>query len=310
MEIAALVCNDKLNYESAFQIYSLYEYLKHKNNQVQIVDYNLLDRNKRSFSQKRKNELLYNFLDDNVVMTSIRYKTIEQVEDNPPLADRYIISNATYHDLNMEILNENYYAYGIKDIGAEQLNNIRDKYKSVSTLFKVKGEEIKQVADPIFLLSREDWYDFASKSNLKTEKENYILVYSDLVTEDMLKYAKMLSENNNAKIYVVADKIQTLFFKGKRINNPLPYDLANLILNAQEVVTSCDDGIKLSLIFERGLHIFNDVEKIEQIELINEFNLVNRIVDSTERIVNGNYEFNLSLEKIDELKNNSKSILE
>ena len=26
MEIAALVCNDKLNYESAFQIYSLYEY--------------------------------------------------------------------------------------------------------------------------------------------------------------------------------------------------------------------------------------------------------------------------------------------
>lgn len=310
MEIVALVCNDKLNYESAFQIYSLYEYLKHKNNQVQIIDYNLLDRNKKSFSQKKKNELLYNFLDKNVVMTSIRYKTIDQIEDNPPLADRYIISNATYHDLNIETLNQNYYAYGIKDIGADQLNNIKDKYQKVSTLFEVKGEDIKQVADPMFLLSREEWYDFASKSNLKTEKENYILVYSDLVTDDMLKYAKVLSENNNAKIYIVADKVESMFLKGKRINNPLPYDLANLILNAQEVITSCDDGIKLSLVFEKGLHIFNDVEKIEQIELINEFNLVNRIVDSTERVVTNNYEYNLSIEKIEELKNNAKSILE
>lgn len=310
MEIAALVCNDKLNYESAFQIYSLYEYLKHKNNQVQIIDYNLLDRNKKSFSQKKKNDLLYNFLDKNVVMTSIRYKTIDQIEDNPPLADRYIISNATYHDLNIETLNQNYYAYGIKDIGADQLNNIKDKYKKVSTLFEVKGEDIKQVADPMFLLSREEWYDFASKSNLKTEKENYILVYSDLVTDDMLKYAKVLSENNNAKIYIVADKVESMFFKGKRINNPLPYDLTNLILNAQEVITSCDDGIKLSLVFEKGLHIFNDVEKIEQIELINEFNLVNRIVDSTERVVTNNYEYNLSIEKIEQLKNNAKSILE
>lgn len=310
MEIAALVCNDKLNYESAFQIYSLYEYLKHKNNQVQIIDYNLLDRSKKAFSQKKKNELLYNFLDDNVVMTSIRYKTIEQIEDNPPLADKYIISNATYHDLNMETLNENYYAYAIKDIGADQLNNIKDKYKKVSTLFDIKGEEVKQVADPMFLLSREDWYDFASKSNIKAEKENYILVYSELVTEDMLKYAKMLSENNNAKIYIVADKVEQLFFKGKRINNALPYDLANLVLNAQEVITSCDDGIKLSLIFEKGLHIFNDVERIEQVELINEFNLVNRIVESTDRVVNSNYEYNLSIDKIEELKNNAKSILE
>lgn len=310
MEIAALVCNDKLNYESAFQIYSLYEYLKHKNNQVQIIDYNLLDRNKKSFFQKKKNELLYNFLDDNVVMTSRRYKTIEQIEENPPLADKYIISNATYHDLNLDTLNENYYAYGIKDIGADQLNNIRNKYKKVSTLFEVKGDDVKQVADPMFLLSREEWYDFSSKSSLKVEKENYILVYGELVTEEMLKYAKVLSENNNAKVYIVADKVQSLFFRGKRINNPLPYDLANLVLNAQEIITSCDDGIKLSLIFEKGLHIFNDIERIEQIELINEFNLINRIVDSTDRAVTNNYEYNLSIEKIEELKNNAKSILE
>ena len=310
MEIAALVCNDKLNYESAFQIYSLYEYLKHKNNQVQIIDYNLLDRNKKSFFQKKKNELLYNFLDDNVVMTSRRYKTIEQIEENPPLADKYIISNATYHDLNLDTLNENYYAYGIKDIGADQLSNIRNKYKKVSTLFEVKGDDVKQVADPMFLLSREEWYDFSSKSSLKVEKENYILVYGELVTEEMLKYAKVLSENNNAKVYIVADKVQSLFFRGKRINNPLPYDLANLVLNAQEIITSCDDGIKLSLIFEKGLHIFNDIERIEQIELINEFNLINRIVDSTDRAVTNNYEYNLSIEKIEELKNNAKSILE
>ncbi|MBO5476696.1 MAG: hypothetical protein J6A15_02955 [Clostridia bacterium] len=309
MEIAALVCNDKLNYESTFQIYSMFEYLKDKGNQIQIIDYNLLDRNQKSFGLKKKNNLLYNFLDNNVILTSIRYKTVEQIEDNPPLADKYIIANATYNDLNLATSNGDYYAYGVRDINNDQLNCIKDKYKDISTLFEINGSEVKKVVDPMFLLPKEDWYDFALHSNIKIENDNYTLVYSEVVTQDMLKYAKNLSEKNNAKIYIVADKVETLFYKGRRIYNALPYDLANLVLNAQEVVTSCDDGIKLSIIFEKGLHIFNDVDNVEQIELINEFNLVDRIVDSTDRLVTSHFNYSNSLAKIEELKNNVESFL-
>lgn len=309
MEIAALVCNDKLNYESTFQIYSMFEYWKNKGNQIQIIDYNLLDKKQKSFTLKRKNELLYDFLDNNVILTSRRYTTLEQFEENPPLADKYIIANATYHELNIDTSKESYYAYGVRDVNLDQLNITKDKYKEISTLFDVKGTDIPQVVDPMFLLSKEEWYDFALNSNIKVANDNYILLYSEVVTQDMLKYAKTLSENNNVKIYIVADKVESMFFKGKRLNNVLPYDLANLVLNAQEVITSCNDGIKLSIIFEKGLHIFNDVENIEQIELINEYNLVNRIVDSTERVVTNHFNYSGTLEKIDGLKSNTEKYL-
>lgn len=304
MEIAALVCNNKLNYESTLQTYSIFEYAKRKGNQIQIIDYNFLDDKLKFGNIKKKNNMLYNFLNNNVVLTSMRYKTMDQIEENPPLADKYVIINGEYDDLERKIVDKNLYAYGIKNINEEQIEKLKENYTDISTLFNTKVNDIKRVADPMFLLSKEDWYDFSLKSSMSLEKENYILVYSDIVSQDMLTYAKNLSEKINAKVYLVADKVETIFYKGRRINSAKPFDLVNLVSNAQEVITSCDDGIKLSIMFEKSLHIFADKNNDYQMEIINEFNLVDRIVNSVDRILTKPLNYNVSLDKVDELKNN------
>lgn len=304
MEIAALVCNNKLDYESTLQTYSIFEYAKRRGNQIQIIDYNFLDDKLKFGYIKKKNNMLYNFLNNSVILTSMRYKTMDQVEENPPLADKYVIVNGEYSDLHRNIVDKNLYAYGVKDINEEQIQKIKDNYADISTLFDIKVEDVKRVADPLFLLSKEDWYDFSLKSSMSLEKENYVLLYSNFVTQDMLKYAKNLSDINNIKVYILADKVQTIFHKGKRINNAKPFDLVNLVSNAQEIITSCDDGIKLAIMFEKSLHIFADNSNDYQMEIINEFNLVDRIVNSIDRVITKPLNYNESLNKVEELKGN------
>ena len=54
MEIATLVCNNGLNYDITFQTYSMYEYLKKQGNQVQIVDYNFLNKDDRKTEETER----------------------------------------------------------------------------------------------------------------------------------------------------------------------------------------------------------------------------------------------------------------
>ena len=56
MEVAISFFNngEKIQYQDTLQIYSLFEYVKRLGCQVQIIDYNLYNQNKKNF--------LYNFL--------------------------------------------------------------------------------------------------------------------------------------------------------------------------------------------------------------------------------------------------------
>lgn len=302
MDIAALVCNKKVNYDLAFQTFSMYEYLKSKGNQIQIIDYNLLE-NKRN----KKNEIIYKFLSNNTILTLNRYESLDQVEEKIPLADKYIIVNGNYDELNVKIGEKNI-AYGIRDISTSELDLLKENYSKMSTSFKIKNKDVPMVADPIFLLSKEEWYDEISEKSSIDVSENYVLVYSEVVTKDMLNYANKIAEKSNLKVYIVADKIDTPFYKGKRLRNVVPMDLANLISDATDVVTSCDDGIKMSVMFERNLHIFT-TQDTEQIELIDKLEMNNRIVKNSDTILTSVKDYEKSKNTIDELKNNSYEFL-
>ena len=96
---------------------------------------------------------------------------------------------------------------------------------------------------------------------------------------------------------------------GKRIKNTNIIDLANLISNAQTVVTSCNDAIKLAVVFDKNLHIF-DVQDDEQIELIDKLNLKKRIVKDTSRVLEPWQEYKDIKEKMEDLKTDSYELLQ
>lgn len=300
MEIATLVCNNGLNYDLVFQTFSMFEYLKRQGNQVQVIDYNFLKKD------NKKSEMLYSFLVNNVVLTFNRYNDVNQLEENLPLADKFIVLNGEYNELSLQMNGNKNIAYGIKT-NLSEINNISDNFFKVSTFYDSKNEKINRVIDPIFLLKKEEWYDIINEETVNMPID-YILIYSDNVTKEMLSYASKISENSNSKIYIVADKVEGVFYKGKRLKNVEPFELLKLISNAQDVITSCNDGIKFAVLFEKNLHIFSNEDE-NQIELINDFNLRRMVVSEPNKIVSSNIGYNDSYKEIDRLLENSEEFL-
>ena len=307
MEIAALVCNDKLDYESALKTYSIFQINRKMGNQVQIVDYNYLNPDIKNVFDKMKNNNLYSFLENNTIFTSRRYSSFEHLEDNIPLADSYMIVNPSFNSLDV-FPREKCVIYGVKDIDENEIDRIKDDYKDFSTSFHLRDNDVSSVVDPLFLLSKEDWYEFGEKSSLPDENKEYILVYGKNIEKDMLAYAKSLSEKNNSKIYIIADKVNALLYKGKRILNASPADLVKLMSNASDIITSSNEGIRFSVIFEKKLHIFNDSSDESQLELINELKLLDRIVTSQDRIILKESENKEAIDKLKELREKSLNL--
>lgn len=298
MELAILSCNKKLNNDTAFQIFAMYEYLKRQGNNVQVVDCGLKDYNKN-----------YDFLSSNVVLTVNTYADYRQFEENQPLVDKYIILNYDCDDENLNLNGKENIIYGINNISNKQIEKIANDGYKISSVVDLKNKNIKNVADPVFLISKEQWLDEINQKSKIDIGTDYVLVYSDVVTKEMLKYAEDISRKNCLKMYVVADKVQAIFYKGKRIKNTNIIDLANLISNAQTVVTSCNDAIKLAIVFDKNLHIF-DVQDDEQIELIDKLNLKKRIVKDTSRVLEPWQEYKDIKEKIEDLKTDSYELLQ
>lgn len=303
MEIAALVCNNKLSYDSTFQAYSMFEYLKKQGNQVQVIDYNFL-----SNKSDKKNKMLYNFLSNNIILTVNRYSNLDQFEEKQPLVDKYIVVNGSYNDLNIKTNVNNNIAYGIRNISNLDISKLEENYSKISISFDSKRENINKVVDPIFLLSKEEWSNIIkSKSNI-SKKDDYILVYSEVVPKEMLKYALNIAQKNKLKVYIVSDKVESILHKGKHLRNVNPIDLASLILNAQDVITSCNDGIKFSVLLDKNIHIFTTNQN-EQLGLINELNIEDRIVYDPENYLDSSRNYEYSHKYIDELKEKSFEFL-
>lgn len=298
MELAILSCNNKLNNDTAFQIFAMYEYLKRQGNNVQVVDCGLKDYKKN-----------YDFLSSNVVLTVNTYMDYRWFEENQPLVDKYIILNYDCDDENLNLNGKENIIYGINNISNKQIEKIANDGYKISSIVDLKNKNIKNVVDPVFLISKEQWLDEVNQKSKIDVGADYVLVYSDIVTKEMLKYAEDISRKNCLKMYVVADKIQAIFYKGKRIKNTNIIDLANLISNAQIVVTSCNDAIKLAVVFDKNLHIF-DVQDDEQIELIDKLNLKKRIVKDTSRVLEPWQEYKDIKEKIEDLKTDSYELLQ
>lgn len=298
MELAILSCNNKLNNDTAFQIFAMYEYLKRQGNNVQVVDCGLKDYKKN-----------YDFLSSNVVLTVNTYMDYRRFEENQPLVDKYIVLNYDCDDENLNLNGKENIIYGINNISNKQIEKIANDGYKISSIVDLKNKNIKNVVDPVFLISKEQWLDEVNQKSKIDIGADYVLVYSDIVTKEMLKYAEDISRKNCLKMYVVADKIQAIFYKGKRIKNTNIIDLANLISNAQTVVTSCNDAIKLAVVFDKNLHIF-DVQDDEQIELIDKLNLKKRIVKDTSRVLEPWQEYKDIKEKMEDLKTDSYELLQ
>ncbi|MEG1007619.1 MAG: polysaccharide pyruvyl transferase family protein [Bacteroides sp.] len=141
---------------------------------------------------------------------------------------------------------------------------------SVLESLDISGTE---VVDPVFLLSREQWIEFARRKRLI--KNNYLLVYDLYMNDERLHLeAEKLSIEFQLQIVSVDGNLKCPYAQ-KNISDAGPQEFVNLIANAEYVITNSFHATAFSVIFNRPFAVFYKYPNISRIaDVLNHVNLI------------------------------------
>jgi hypothetical protein len=152
--------------------------------------------------------------------------------------------------------------------------------------FRAIDKELSCHCDPVFLLAKTQWLDFAD-SNLQTKP--FILFYEILPQKNLFRRARELSQRLHIPLLCVSERLKA-YLSCKRIFSLTPSEFVSLIASASYVFTTSFHAVAFSLIFEKQFQteiICKGEVANHRVEyLLNRFSLQNRSIDSqtTERI--------------------------
>lgn len=304
MKIDIITLHCPLNYGAILQTYALQTYIQKLGHEVEVINYRpdyivydqALSYIPDGFFTKNillkliyyifkiphkiiRKRLFDNFINRYINITA-EYKIYDELEENPPKADRYICgsdqiwgySNKTYKDpayflkfIPNGSICSSYAASGLipDPLPADmenliiplinKLSNISVREFSVAeTLKKYIEKPITHVVDPSFLLSKEEWTNLIS--NNKYQSKKYILLYPVGEWEGCLKIAEFLSKKKGLPVYCITGS-QRRDKRIKKFISPDPNTFLSLFLNAEYIITNSFHGIAFSMIFNKQFFV-------------------------------------------------------
>ena len=204
----------------------------------------------------------------------------------------------------------------IKEEYIEQFKNKLSNFNYISVREKTALKEISKIVndkqiivtlDPTLLITKNDWKNVMSKNEYK---EKYILAY---VVEDNPEYYNVVNYLSNLTgLKVIHFEHKKINKKNNKIQNVLDYkhcsgpsEFLSLIFNADYVVTTSFHATVFSIIFEKSFWTIPHKKTGSRvIDLLNNFELNNRIINDIEQFKEKKYD-----EEID-YKNINKKIEE
>ena len=119
-------------------------------------------------------------------------------------------------------------------------------------LSQLLGIKVPCVADPVFLLSKEEWLKVAVTPPNVDNRSKYILVYRLNGGSELMRLAKKVGRIKQLPIICVANEAR--WRKGAQMEySSGPSELLGLINNADCVITDSFHGTSLSIVFEREI---------------------------------------------------------
>ncbi len=307
MKIKTLTTYDVYNYGASLQAYALQTYLVSIGNDVEIINYqpeyltrkynykwvNPESRMSRyaatrcayrilkylqrqtTLGRKRKfDEFNHKVLKE----TKCKYRNNEELCQNPPEADLYIVGsdqvwNVFYETGRDPVFYLDFVKDGEKASYAASFsyldiddNNLRRIKKSLETFKAVSVREYQGVdilnriginstwvLDPVFLLSIDEWKKQMANFH-KTEP--YLLVYDFEGNNELKAFAKKYARANKFKIYSINDTYPRLY-ADKNFNSAGPREFLSLIYNCDAFVSNSFHGTAFSIIFHKPVFVFN-----------------------------------------------------
>lgn len=336
MKIKTITCHDVYNYGASLQAYALQYFLLKKGHDVEIIDYkpdylsypyhfstyvdekskynNLFKRFPflvyvyaffrylfylKTISKKKK----YDSFTRKYLHLTNKYKSREDLINNPPDADIYIVgSDQVWNSTTMQNGKDSSF---FLDFGAKQIkrfayaasfgsakidpkfsqkqkewlknfDGISVRESSGIEIVKKLGKLAVHVCDPVFLLGEKDWSSIEADTNVNCK---YVLIYNlPPYNSKIFNDAKIFAQMKNVKIVSVSP----FSIKGVDFNmlNAGPSEFVRLIRNAECVFTNSFHGTSFSLIMHKEFYSYNyhSISNSSRIHsILEEVGLLNRL---------------------------------
>lgn len=260
----------------------------------------------RSIARHRR---LERFSSTSIRLTDKVYNSSDELRKSPPEADAYIAgSDQIWNPLFRNGLDSAYYldfgdsgtrrvsyaaSFAISSLPQESVDFIRrniGRFDRISVrersglgILQSLGYEGVQVADPVFLLSREEW-DMVADSSLSRLDEDYILVYDFMRSSEIRRVALQISSRTGSRIYSVGSF--SLGYADRNFLTTDPATFVKLIRNSRAVICNSFHGIVFSMIYHRNFLVVmrQDGLNDRMYDILERFCLTGRIADSSSTI--------------------------
>lgn len=268
------------------------------------------------FSLKKRKSRFNAFRRDFLKLTQ-NFSTEKQLIDNLPCEDIYVTgsdqvfhpksryANVYYLGFSKNGAKKVAYApsFGLSDIAGnitpEQIKYIKDfdclscrEQVGADYLSSLLGKRIPCVADPVFLLTKEEWNKVALTPDVvKKYRGRYIFVYRLNGGEPLMNLAKKISNATGLPVVCVAMDCRSTG-GAKMIYDAGPRELLGLIKDSAYVVSDAFHGTALSLLYEKEaiIYIGESTTSSRITTLMDRFGLSQNIVHTEEDI--NNFSFN------------------
>ena len=213
--------------------------------------------------------------------TKQEYRTFEELCKNPPPADAYICGSdqiwnvfyeagrdpAFYLEFAPQGTKKASYAasFSYLDIDEENRQRIAKSLKTFDAvsvrefhgleILKSMGIQGTWVLDPVFLLSVQQWHEFAKGSKVQTTDEPYLLVYDFEGNRLLKECAKMYAHQHGLKIYAITDTYPQ-GYADRNFSKAGPVEFVRLIEGCQAFMSNSFHGTAFSILFHKPLFVF------------------------------------------------------
>ena len=319
MKIGILTFHNADNYGAVLQCYALQEHLKmqYPDCEVNVIDYrnNLIEYSYKII--RRRNSLYYNITQyinfPRILKKRIQFKNFRNKYLNigtSELSSYDVIYygsdqiwNTTLTGNDLIYFGKNFegkkIAYGASDGGemefSDEIKKLLNSFSEItcreSTLSeRIKNNNItvpvKEVCDPVFLLSNEQWKHISVAPKYK----GYILAYKIADRPDFDNEVEELGKKLNKPVIqiVYLKSLKKMIYKKQHfIEGISPEQFVGYFANADFVITTSFHGTAFSIIFGKPLFVLSFGKRSERItELLVNYKLENRYISSVSEISN------------------------
>ncbi len=210
------------------------------------------------------------------------------------------------NEKNIQKYKEDY----IKKISKIDKISVREESAKIELERILPDKEIEVVLDPTLLLTKEEWKK--EISDLKNEKEKYILAYHVKEDKEFIKITNELSRKTGYKIIHFDKRNRGLknVLRSAYIEGPLEF--INLIKNAEYIVATSFHATVFSIIFNKKFWIVPHATTGSRVtDLLKKLGISNRAVKNFEEFKKKDYNEEIDYEKVNKkLEEERKKSLE